>query len=468
MKAVGRGTHGTFWSICGPNVPRVGIRAPLAVLVAVVALAATAAPGAQAHPLGNFSVNHQSTVRVSADRVDVRYVLDQAEIPTVQERSLGPASVLAAKRAEVARRLVLLVDGRRVALRPAGPPRLTFPLGAGGLRTTRLELPLRAPARDPRRVELRDGTFPGRAGWKAVLSAPGDGTAVRTRAPTGDPTDGLRRYPEDLLSKPPDRRTATFAVDPGAGTLIAPEAEGGDTAESRGEADGFTGLFEDAAAGEGVLALLLLAAVGWGALHALSPGHGKAMVAAYLVGTRGTAKHAVALGATVTVTHTIGVFVLGVVTLALSQYLLPEDLYPWLTLLSGLLVIAVGIGVLRSRVRRAKHHHHHHHQEHDLSWRGLLGMGTAAGLIPCPSALVVLLAAIAQHEIALGLVLITVFSLGLAGTLTALGLVVVSARRLIPRRLAAGRLAAALPAASALAIVAIGCVLTADAVPSLV
>jgi ABC-type nickel/cobalt efflux system permease component RcnA len=454
-------------------VTRVGMKAALPALVAAVALAATAAPNAAAHPLGNFSVNHQSTVRVSDDRVDVRYVLDQAEIPTVQERSLGPAEVLAAKRAEVARRLVLTVDGKRVALRPAGPPRLTFPLGAGGLRTTRLELPLRATAYDPRRVELRDGTFPGRVGWKAVLSAPGEGTAVRTQAPTGDPTDGLRRYPEDLLSSPPDRRTATLAVEPGAGTLIAPKSEGGEAAESRASSDGFAGLFEEAAAGHGVLALLLLAAFGWGALHALSPGHGKAMVAAYLVGTRGTARHAVALGATVTVTHTIGVFALGVVTLALSQYLLPEDLYPWLTLFSGLLVVAVGVGVLRSRARKAHAHAHAHAHTHshgpdDLSWRGLLGMGTAAGLIPCPSALVVLLAAVSQHEVALGLLLITVFSLGLAGTLTALGLVVVSARRLIPRRLAAGRLAAMLPAASALAIVAIGCVLTANAVPSLV
>jgi ABC-type nickel/cobalt efflux system permease component RcnA len=156
------------------------------------------------------------------------------------------------------------------------------------------------------------------------------------------------------------------------------------------------------------------------------------------------------------------VFALGIVTLALSQYLLPEDLYPWLTLFSGLLVIAVGASVLGARVRKAKHHHHHH--EHDLSWRGLVGMGTAAGLIPCPSALVVLLAAISQHEVALGLLLITAFSLGLAGTLTALGLAVVSARRLIPTRLAAGRLAVVLPAASALLIVGVGLVLTARAV----
>jgi ABC-type nickel/cobalt efflux system permease component RcnA len=382
--------------------------------------------------------------------------------------------VLARKRDEVERRLVLLVDDRRVELVPAGAPKLSFPAGAGGLETTRLELALRADIEDARRVELRDGTFPGRIGWKAVLSAPGEGTAVRTQAPSGDPTNGLRAYPKDLLTSPLDRRDATFRVEAGDGTLIAPKGETGGVVEPRSEEDGFAGLFEDAASGEGVLLVLLLAAFGWGALHALSPGHGKAMVAAYLVGTRGTPRHAIALGATVTVTHTIGVFALGVVTLALSQYVLPEDLYPWLTLVSGLLVVGIGASVLRTRMRKARqarqaqHHHHHHHHEHDLSWKGLLGMGTAAGLIPCPSALVVLLAAISQHEVALGLLLITAFSLGLAATLTGLGLIVVSARRWIPPGLAAGRLAAVLPAASAFLIVGVGCVLTARAVPGVV
>ncbi|MEA2363434.1 MAG: nickel/cobalt transporter (NicO) family protein [Thermoleophilaceae bacterium] len=455
-------------------------RALLALVAAAAVALSAAAPGAQAHPLGNFSVNHLSTVSVSASHIDVRYVLDQAEIPTVQEDNLSPAEVLARKQAEVSRRLVLFVDGQRVALEPAGTPRLSFPAGAGGLKTTRLELPLRARVDSPSRVQLRDGTFPGRIGWKAVVSAPGEGTAVRANAPNGDPTGGLRSYPKDLLTSPLDRRDATFSVEPGDGTLIAPRSEGGGQAETRAESDGFAGLFADAASGQGVLVLLLLAAFGWGALHALSPGHGKAMVAAYLVGTRGRSRHAIALGATVTVTHTIGVFALGGVTLALSQYVLPEDLYPWLTLISGLLVVVIGIGVLRSRVLKARHAHAHHHDHHDhehhhehdhhheLSWKGLLGMGTAAGLIPCPSALVVLLAAISQHEVALGLLLITAFSLGLAATLTGLGLVVVSARKLIPPGLAAGRLAAVLPAASALLIVGVGFVLTARAVPGLV
>jgi nickel/cobalt exporter len=216
------------------------------------------------------------------------------------------------------------------------------------------------------------------------------------------------------------------------------------------------------------------------------------------------------------------VFALGLVTLFLSQYVLPEDLYPWLTLASGLLVVLIGAAVLRSRIRWARarraaaargravplaedpgpsadaayghfhaqpeaprsshgHHGHAHHHPHDhhpahrhgyppetVTRRSLIGMGAAAGLIPCPSALVVLLGAIAQHEVALGLLLIVAFSVGLASTLTALGLAVVYARRLLPRLALTGRAAAVLSAISALVIVALGCLLAAQAVPDLV
>jgi nickel/cobalt exporter len=190
------------------------------------------------------------------------------------------------------------------------------------------------------------------------------------------------------------------------------------------------------------------------------------MVAAYLVGTRGTARQAVALGATVTVTHTAGVVLLGVVALTLSQYVLPEDLYPWLNLVAGLLVLGVGAAVLRGRVARKRHHHHHDHAPPDtLSARGLVAMGVSAGLIPCPSALVVLLGAVAQHQIALGLLLIVAFSAGLAATLTALGLAVVWTTRAAGRLKVPGRALAALPTLSAFAIVGIGIVLTAQALP---
>jgi nickel/cobalt transporter (NicO) family protein len=190
------------------------------------------------------------------------------------------------------------------------------------------------------------------------------------------------------------------------------------------------------------------------------------MVAAYLVGTKGTARHALALGATVTVAHTAGVFALGIVTLALSQYVLPEDLYPWLTLASGLLVVGVGVTVLRQRVKKRHHHHHHHnHHHHDVSTRSLIAMGASAGILPCPSALVVLLAALSQHQVALGLVLITAFSLGLATTISGIGVAVVYARTLLQRFERAQSAATVLPAVSALVIVVVGCVLTAKAVP---
>jgi nickel/cobalt transporter (NicO) family protein len=450
-----------------------------ALLVAVITLGLTAG-AAEAHPLGNFSVNHLTMVRVSDDRVDVRYVLDQAEIPTFRERGLSDDAVLDRKRSEVAERLELIVDGRAVTLRPAGTPVLSHPAGQGGLRTTRLELPLSAPARDARSVSIQDGTFPGRVGWVAVQALPGQGTDVRTRAPATDPTGGLRRYPQDLLASPSDVREASFSVRPGTGTLAAGSGRvstgGGD---ARG-ADGFAGVL----AGDGVLVLLLLAAFGWGAVHALSPGHGKAMVAAYLVGTRGSTRDAVLLGATVTVTHTAGVIGLGAVALGLSAWILPEQLYPWLTLLSGLLVVSVGAAVLRGRLRGLGHahshphphghahshdhdHDHHDHTDPRARRRSLLALGASAGLIPCPSALVVLLGAVAQHRIGLGLVLIVAFSAGLAATLTGLGIAVVHAGRVLARLPVPGRLAAAVPAVSAALIVVVGLALTVQAVPQL-
>ena len=439
-----------------------------ALLAAALLLVLVGAGSASAHPLGNFTVNHLSAVSVSSDRVDVHYVLDQAEIPTFQERSLSQAEVLARKRAEARRGLDLTVDGRPVELKLAPGGSVAFPPGQGGLPTTRVELSLSAPVRRPARVVLRDGTYPGRLGWRAVVVRPGEGTHVRSSVPAADPTDGLRRYPGALTRKPLDQRSATLAVAPGAGTVTAPRGRSTAAGEDGGSEDGFADLFADAASGQGVLVLLLLTAFGWGALHALSPGHGKAMVAAYLVGTRGTARHAAALGLTVTVAHTIGVFALGVVALALSEYVLPEELYPWLTLASGLLVLGVGLAVLRSRVRARAHHHDHHHHGDALTWKGLVAMGASAGIIPCPSALVVLLAAVSQHEVGLGLVLITAFSLGLAATMTAVGLGVIYAGRAVGRLRFSSRLTTALPAASALVIVVVGCVLTANALPGVI
>lgn len=479
------------------------MRRALLVLIAALALGAGSA---SAHPLGNFSINHLDQVSISSDRIAVHYTLDQAEIPTFQERGLTPRQVLAKKQAEVTRNLRLTVDGHSVALAARPGARISFPPGQGGLPLTRVELDLSASVDHPTSVAFADETFPGRVGWKDVIVRPGNGTAVKSSVPATDPTRELRSYPADMLSSPLDKRTASFSVAPGSGTVSAPRGlDAGPTTQNR-SGDGFAGVFADAASGKGVLLFLLLAAFGWGALHALSPGHGKAMVAAYLVGTRGRARHALALGATVTITHTIGVFALGLVTLALSQYIVPEQLYPWLTVASGLMVVIVGGGVLRSRMRarrasaaahvhgpgeghvhehshgHAHEHGHDHPHEHghphthshgghththdpaDLTWRGLLGMGASAGLIPCPSALVVLLGAISQHQVGLGLLLITAFSVGLATTLSGLGLGVVYARGLLGRIRIGGEFAAVLPSLSAVVIVAAGVLLTAHGI----
>ena len=203
----------------------------------------------------------------------------------------------------------------------------------------------------------------------------------------------------------------------------------------------------------------------WGAAHALSPGHGKTIVTAYLVGQRGTARHAALLGLIVTVTHTIGVFGLGLVTLLLSRFIVPDHLYPWLNLASGVLVVAIGASVLRTRWRhRGAHHHHHHHHEHGLSRRSLVAVGVSGGLLPCPSALVVLLAAISLHRIGFGLLLIVAFSAGLALTITCIGLAAVLARSAFRRLSFEGRLVSLLPTFSALVIVAAGVGMTVRAV----
>jgi ABC-type nickel/cobalt efflux system permease component RcnA len=267
---------------------------------------------------------------------------------------------------------------------------------------------------------------------------------------------------------------------------------------------GFESLIERGDLSFGVILLSLLIAAFWGSVHALTPGHGKALVAGYLVGTKGKPRHAFLLGATVTVTHTAGVFALGLVTLLLSQFIVPDQLYPWLTLASGLLVVIVGASVLRQRLRRgswASHDHgagghahgdHHHHHDHDhghhhdhghdhthrrdhghhdddrLTSKGILGVGVAAGLLPCPSALVVLLSAIAIHRIGFGFALIAAFSLGLAATITCIGLVAVLARRAFGRLSFEGKLVGALPALSALVILGVGVALTVKALPGVI
>ena len=385
----------------------------------------------------------------------VHYVLDLAEIPAYQERTHVAKPGFARSLAD---KLELRLDGRRSPLEVLASRSTPRP-GAGGLDTLRYEAVYRARGSGSR-LELRDRNYASRLGWREIVVRARDGADLRSASvPQESLSKELRAYPDRLLDV--THATARFTL----GDSEAPPPSLG--AEPTAELEGgrFESLIAKRDLSAGVIALSLLLAAFWGAAHALTPGHGKAIVAGYLVGSRGKPRHAVALGLIVTVTHTIGVFALGIVTLALSAFIVPEQLYPWLTLVSGLLVVAVGASVLRSRVRahRPHHHHHHHHHHHDV--RGLLGVGVAAGLLPCPSALVVLLSAIALHRVGLGLALIVAFSVGLAATITGIGLVAVLARRAFGRLRLDGPLVRALPAVSAALILAVGIGITLNALP---
>ncbi|NJL48246.1 MAG: high frequency lysogenization protein HflD [Leptolyngbyaceae cyanobacterium SM2_5_2] len=222
----------------------------------------------------------------------------------------------------------------------------------------------------------------------------------------------------------------------------------------------------------GAIAAGIAIAFGFGAVHALSPGHGKTLVGAYLVGSRGTPGAALWLGITTTVTHTLTVFMLGVATLVASQYVVLDQVYPILGALSGVAICLVGLRLLSVRLQSGAHHHHHDHDHHHHAhehhhhdhphhhapddWGSLLAIGISGGLVPCPSALVLLLSAIALHQIAYGLVLIGGFSLGLASVLTALGLVAVYARQWLEEASLAAGLMQRLSVASAIVTVCVG------------
>jgi nickel/cobalt transporter (NicO) family protein len=433
----------------------------LALLGAVVA-ALVLPVAAQAHPLGNFTVNRFSRIEVAGPRVYVRYVLDLAEIPTFQAGKVDAKTY--ARR--IARGARLSVNGHAARLVPVETS-LTHPAGAGGLRTTRFEVVLRGPVlRRASEVAYRDTNYADRIGWKEVVV--GD-------APSR--SHELRAYPRDLLSSPLDVSAVTTRLAPGTvpGTRLHVTTGPAAQAPDRVADSGFAGLVKREELGFWVILASLGAALFWGMAHALSPGHGKAIVTAYLVGQRGTAGHAALLGLIVTATHTVGVFALGLVTLLLSRFIVPDELYPWLNLVAGVLVVGIGISVLRARWRKRRHdhdHHHHHghhdhdhHHHHDLSRRSLVAVGISGGLLPCPSALVVLLGAISLHRVALGMVLVVAFSLGLALTITGIGLVAVLGRRLFRRLSFEGRLASLLPAASALVILVAGIAMTVRALP---
>ncbi len=501
-----------------------GTRGSLASITVAIAVLVLASTPVLAHPLGNFTINHYTAIDARPDGLGIAYVLDMAEIPTFQE--IGRLDEAAMRRHVTARltdwdqSLHLSADGVPIPLTLREARAACLP-GAGGLPILRIEEDLWAgiPSGGARGVDTlqtmhfvyRDANFPERVGWKEIVVT---GRSVKTSSvPSTDRgSRRLRTYPVDLLKSPPDDSVAQFSVraEPfaDAGAAASPTASsaarpavrldlsgcrgstetvgslGGSSGGPRyvAESTAFGTLFKRLTGGPlnlQALIVVLLGAFVLGAYHAMMPGHGKAILAAFFIGSRGTPGQAVLLGTLVTLTHTTGVFLVGFATLAASRYVLPEKLYPWLSMLSGVMLLGVGASLFVRRMNalgrsrdhaQASHdpdvhydHHHghiHHEQHHDhhcdrrdhsdnhphnprhhhhlpagetIQARDLITLGVTGGMLPCPSALVVMLAAISVGQVGFGLALITAFSLGLATVLTAGGILMLYSRTFVTR-----------------------------------
>jgi ABC-type nickel/cobalt efflux system permease component RcnA len=478
------------------------VAALLGAVAAGIVLLAPARP-ASAHPLGNFSVNQLGALAFHPDRVELRVELDLAELPTLQERPTVQAAGAGypdGTCAAVADGYAVSVDTERMAwtVRRAS---FGYRPGAAGLSTSHLTCGMSAPARldRPASVAVENTYLADRVGWRE-LTATGDGVQLRGAAPpTRSVSDDLRAYPADLLSSPLNVRSARFDCAPGVdsprGEPAVRVAAGAVPWLGKAEARLRAVVGGNLTPWVGALAVLL--AVVLGAAHAALPGHGKTVMAMYLAGRAGRPRDALAVGATVTLTHTGGVIAVGLLLTGAAS-IAGERVLGWLGLASGALVVLVGAAMLRSALRdrgnRHRHDHHHrgdhHHGGHDHQHGGhdhhhgghehaperpgrpprppgrlgLAAIGVAGGLVPSPSALVVLLGAIGLGRTAFGLVLVLAYGVGMAGTLTAAGLVLLRLRdrwtartRGTPRWSAlAGRLAPILPATTAGAVLLLG------------
>ncbi|MEA2573779.1 MAG: nickel/cobalt transporter (NicO) family protein, partial [Chloroflexia bacterium] len=451
-----------------------GIRAAMVLAVLVCLVSVLAPRPAAAHPMGNFSINRYSRITVGVNKIDLHYIVDMAEIPAFSElatiredRSTNLTDAerqayIGRKSTELRSNLHLSIGGKDVPLELVDAA-LSFPPGQFESPTLRLDLQFESKAalKESATLQYRDDNFPDRLGWKEVVAVSGDGARiVNSSVPATDLSRGLTDYSRESVENRPNATTAVITFEPGVAAAGATR-DSATTQQGTGGLDFaawvrdqeavLTNLLNSRDMPLGFLLFGLGLAFAMGAAHALSPGHGKTIVAAYLVGTRGTPKHAVFLGLTVTLTHTIGVFLLGVVVLSLQQYVVPETLYPWLGFGSGVLIMLVGVSLFVQRFRfwrrsraatvelahthdghehthdDAHDHSHDHSHEHDHSHNhshdhntsephshgpfsrphthlpangqsvtlgSLLALGISGGIIPCPSALVVLLASI--------------------------------------------------------------------------
>lgn len=320
-----------------------------------------------AHPLNNFTINHYAGLTVRRESVTIEYVLDMAEIPTLQEIATfdadgnsqpDPAEAAPYREAQcrkLSEQTALTANGQPLALAVSASA-IEFPAGAAGLLTLRLTCGFSAAlttSTESVSLELALNAYSDRLGWREIV-VQAEGVALQGDFATTSVSGKLRTYPQELLSTPLDQRTLAFSLLPAGAqsATAAPTTEPRANAVIGGisEAD-FMRYITLREVTPWTVAVALLVALAWGAAHAMTPGHGKTIVGAYLVGARGTARHAMYLGLATTITHTAGVFALGLITLFASQYILPETLFPWLGLFSGLLVIGLGINMFVERMR---------------------------------------------------------------------------------------------------------------------
>jgi nickel/cobalt exporter len=468
----------------------------------MLAVCLFAGPRSFAHPMGNFSVNHYSKISLGRDGIRVSYIIDLAEIPTYQELQRGNVTAnvadpavkhfVAARGLEFEHGLTVVVDGKRLALKLLSSE-VIFPPGAGGLPTMKMGFLYQSPYpradKEPAdaSLEYADNNYPGQAGWKEIVAvADGGATFVTSSVAKTDRSAELTNYPTDLLNSPPQdlsaaihfrfpiivaarsaatpasrahgksvvsavRAVATQPLVTPTPAIAPPRLQANQQSTPR---NAFTELIATRNLSLWFLITAACIAFSLGALHALEPGHGKTIVAAYLVGSHGTAWHALLLGIVVTVSHTAGVFALGAVTLYASRYIVPEQLYPWLGVFSGLTIAGLGGYMFLRRWSGLDLDHSHTSGTLHGFWSSrkkdavapapdvntksvspfqLFALGITGGIIPCPAALVVLLSACALHRIGLGFFLIMAFSLGLAAVLISLGMLMVYGRRFMVR-----------------------------------
>ena len=401
---------------------------------------------AEAHPLGNFTINTYDGLRVTPRALEIDHVIDMAEIPTFQQRtqidsdhngtiSGAEATTYAASAcAGVGRALTATVAARAISL-TVKASQIAFPPGAGGLPTMRVTCSLEGIlSSGPHELSFTDPTFSDHIGWHEITALGDRTTLAGSSVPTNSISARLTHYPQDLLRSPLDVRQATFSFKPGGppAPVDAANAAGQQTRGVDALTRAFTNLVASHRASVPFAILALLFAIVLGGMHALAPGHGKTVMAAYVVGRRGSFRQSALIATTVTATHTIGVVLIGIVLTA-SRALAPERVYPWLGFASGMLLIVIGVTMVRARMRAQAHTHDHSHEPAPVGVRGLLAMGFVGGMVPSPSALIVLLGAIALGRLWFGILLIAAYGAGMGVTLAGAGLLMVRLRARLER-----------------------------------